>query len=77
MSETLTVQNVAKRLQVSPSTIYKYTEDGTIASVKVGNRVRILEEDLISYLTANKNNFKQGERNEKLKTNKTGRDKKI
>jgi excisionase family DNA binding protein len=50
MEKTLTVTDVAKKLQVSLSTVYKYTEKNIIPSIKVGNRTRVLEEQLNDYI---------------------------
>jgi excisionase family DNA binding protein len=56
VDKTLTVSDVAKQLQVSTSTIYKYTEGGKIPSIKIGNRIRVMEEELNKYLLSCKNN---------------------
>jgi excisionase family DNA binding protein len=50
MEKTLTVTDVAKKLQVSLSTVYKFTEMKIIPSIKIGNRTRILEEQLNAYI---------------------------
>jgi excisionase family DNA binding protein len=52
MEKTLTVKQVAEKLQVSPATVYKYTENKTIPCVKIGNRTRILEDELTKYLAS-------------------------
>lgn len=49
METALTIKDVAKRLQMAASTIYKYTEKGKIPSHKVGNCVRISELELEQY----------------------------
>lgn len=49
METTLTVAEAAKKLQISTSTIYKYTENGKIPSYKIGNCVRISEAELEKY----------------------------
>jgi excisionase family DNA binding protein len=56
MEKILTVSDVAEKLQLSVSTIYKYTESQQIPSIKVGNRTRIMEESLNNYLLSCKNN---------------------
>jgi PTS system nitrogen regulatory IIA component len=50
MEVTMTISDVAKLLQLSNSTIYKYAEDGKIPSVKVGKSRRFLHDDIQSYL---------------------------
>jgi excisionase family DNA binding protein len=50
MNNTLTVADVAKRLQMSLSAIYKYTESGKIPSIKLGNRTRVMEDTLNIFL---------------------------
>ncbi|GHV57342.1 hypothetical protein AGMMS49579_23080 [Spirochaetia bacterium] len=50
MDIPLTIADVAKRLQMASSTIYKYTESGKLPAIKVGNRVRIMEGELAKFL---------------------------
>ncbi|MFN0196148.1 MAG: helix-turn-helix domain-containing protein [Planctomycetaceae bacterium] len=50
----LTVQDVAKQLRISPSSVYLLVESGQLAHVRIGARrgaIRISEEDLTEYLT--------------------------
>jgi excisionase family DNA binding protein len=49
METPLTIAEAAKRLQLSTSTIYKYTESGKIPSYKIGNCIRIAESELEKY----------------------------
>jgi PTS system nitrogen regulatory IIA component len=58
MEKTLTVNEVAEKLQVSTSTVYKYTENKIIPSIKVGNRTRILENQLNTYIASCKQEAK-------------------
>jgi excisionase family DNA binding protein len=60
METPLTVAEAAKRLQMSISTIYKYTESGKIPSYKVGNSIRISEAELEQYFQSCKVNQKNG-----------------
>jgi excisionase family DNA binding protein len=46
----LTIKDVAERLRVTPSTVYKLITDGKLRSFKVGNRYRINEADLEKYM---------------------------
>jgi excisionase family DNA binding protein len=50
MDTPLTITDVAKRLQLSSSTIYKYTESGKLPAIKLGNRVRVMEGELSKFL---------------------------
>jgi PTS system nitrogen regulatory IIA component len=71
METTMTISDVAKLLQLSNSTIYKYAEDGKIPSVKVGKSRRFLQDDIQSYLQSLKQPIttkKEGKKNDK-KTN--------
>lgn len=56
MEKILTVADVAEKLQLSVSTIYKYTESQKIPSVKVGNRIRVTEEKLAQFILSCQNN---------------------
>jgi excisionase family DNA binding protein len=58
MESTMTISDVAKVLQLSNSTIYKYAGDGKIPSVKVGKSRRFLQDDIQSYLHALKQPIK-------------------
>ncbi|MFI3315797.1 MAG: helix-turn-helix domain-containing protein [Rikenellaceae bacterium] len=49
-------QNVAKILQVSMSTIYRYLKNGTIKNVKIGNRVYIHKSEIDKLLNVEKLN---------------------
>ncbi|GHU02083.1 hypothetical protein FACS1894147_03190 [Spirochaetia bacterium] len=51
MTKTLTINDVAKALQLSTSTVYKYAETDKIPSVKIGSARRFLETDVENYLT--------------------------
>jgi excisionase family DNA binding protein len=50
MDNILTVNDVAKKLQMSPSTIYKMAEQGKIPSFKIGTCRRFFEEEIIKFL---------------------------
>jgi excisionase family DNA binding protein len=50
MEKTMTVADVANRLNVSVSTVYKYTEKNIIPSIKIGNRTRIMDEQFNDYI---------------------------
>jgi excisionase family DNA binding protein len=68
MGKIMTVEDVAKQLQMSPSTIYRYTETGKIPSLKVGNRTRILEDQLNNYILSCKK--RKSNKQEKQHANK-------
>jgi PTS system nitrogen regulatory IIA component len=46
----MTINDVAKKLQMSISTIYKYAERGKIPSFKVGTCRRFFEEEIEKFL---------------------------
>jgi PTS system nitrogen regulatory IIA component len=60
MTNVLTINEVARKLQMSTSTIYKYAEKGKIPSFKIGTCRRFFEEEINNYLanlsSAAKNN---------------------
>jgi len=53
MTQTLNVSDVAKLLQLSKSSIYKYAETGKIPSIKIGTNLRFTETQLDNYLSKN------------------------
>lgn len=50
MKIILTINDVAKKLQMSTSTIYKYAEQGKLPSFKIGASRRFLEEEIDVFL---------------------------
>jgi PTS system nitrogen regulatory IIA component len=50
MINVFTIQDVAKALQLSTSTVYKYAENGKIPSIKIGTARRFLEKDIEKYV---------------------------
>jgi excisionase family DNA binding protein len=46
----LTVQEVADRLRVSAQTVRRLIEDGELIAHRIGQQLRIAEEDLQAYL---------------------------
>ncbi|AEF84432.1 conserved domain protein [Treponema primitia ZAS-2] len=50
MDTTLTITDVAEKLQLSLSTVYKFAEEGTLPALKVGKQWRFTEEDIKQYL---------------------------
>ena len=51
MSNVLTIDEVAEKLKMSKSTIYKYSERSVIPSFKIGTSVRFFENEIDDYLT--------------------------
>lgn len=49
-SEFVTVREVAAELRVSRMTIYRFVEDGTLKSVRVGRSIRISRAAVDAYL---------------------------
>jgi PTS system nitrogen regulatory IIA component len=50
MVNVLTIKDVAKALQLSTSTVYKYAEAGKIPSIKIGTARRFTETDIEKYV---------------------------
>ena len=51
-SDIMTVEQVAKYLQVSTATVQQLVDAGTIKSFKVGDSVRIKQSDVDSYISS-------------------------
>jgi len=50
MSNILTINDVANKLKMSTSTIYKYAEKGKIPSFKIGSCIRFFENEIDNLL---------------------------
>ena len=50
MKQIMTITEVAKLLQMSKSTVYKYAETGKIPSFKIGTSLRFLENEIDDYI---------------------------
>lgn len=50
MSQILTIAELAKLLQMSKSTVYKYAEAGKIPSFKIGTSLRFLEKEITDFI---------------------------
>jgi excisionase family DNA binding protein len=50
MSNVLTIDEVAEKLKMSKSTIYKYAEQSKIPSFKIGTSLRFFENEVDTYL---------------------------
>lgn len=46
----LTVKQAAERLEMSPSWVYRAVEEGRLACVRIGNRVRLQPEAIEAFL---------------------------
>ena len=46
----LTVEDVAKRLQVHPEVVRRYLRSGELRGIQIGGRWRIAEEDLAAFI---------------------------
>jgi excisionase family DNA binding protein len=51
MEHTIKITEVAKKLQLAVSTIYRYAKQGDIPCVKVGSRWRFMDAELDRFLT--------------------------
>lgn len=52
--EVLTPKEVQKMLKIGRATTYNYLRDGTIKSIKIGNKYRIPKRYLLDYLYGDK-----------------------
>lgn len=61
----LTVEQVAKRLQVTKMTIYRYIKANKIAAIKIGKEYRLKESELQKFLERSSHNWSRegGEKN--------------
>lgn len=50
----LTIQQVAKRLQVSLPWLYRATKEGTIPHIRIGGMIRFRQYDIDAWLNAHK-----------------------
>ncbi len=44
--ELLSVPEVAERLKISPQTIYRWIDEGTLAAIRIGRQYRVKESTL-------------------------------
>ena len=54
MKELLTLQQVAQRLQISETTLYKLARKGEIPAIKVGNQWRFKIDEIDKWLEGQK-----------------------
>jgi excisionase family DNA binding protein len=52
MENILTVEDVAEKLKMSKSTIYKMSEKGKIPSYKIGTSLRFTEDHITTFLAS-------------------------
>ncbi len=53
-----TAKEIAEKLNVSVMSVHRFVRDGLITAYKIGNQVRITEEDYQAYLERNKTSAK-------------------
>lgn len=53
-TEILTIHDVAKRMNVSKSWIYRKAKAGIIPHVRIGRTIRFIEKDLEAWINAHK-----------------------
>ena len=54
MEKLLTLQQIAQRLQISETTLYKLVRNGKIPAIKVGNQWRFKIKDINRWLESQK-----------------------
>lgn len=55
-TEILTIHDIAKRINVSESWIYKKAKAGIIPHVRIGGAIRFIEKDIEAWINAHKDN---------------------
>jgi PTS system nitrogen regulatory IIA component len=50
MKNILTINELAEKLKMSVSTLYKYAEKGKIPSIKIGTCRRFIEEEIYEFI---------------------------
>lgn len=54
MEKLLTLQQIAQKLQISETTLYKLARNGKIPAIKIGNQWRFKVEDIEKWLESQK-----------------------
>jgi excisionase family DNA binding protein len=54
MEKLLTIEQIAEKLQISDTTLYKLARSGKIPAIKVGNQWRFKMEDIDRWLESQK-----------------------
>jgi excisionase family DNA binding protein len=52
MEELFTVREVAEKLKISVSSVYRYVETGMFPCSKIGTNIRFSESDIIRFLSS-------------------------
>jgi len=53
MEELLTIREVADKLKISVSSIYRYVETNRFPHIKIGTNIRFTQEHIATFLTDN------------------------
>jgi excisionase family DNA binding protein len=53
MQELFTIQEVSKRLKLSPVTLYRYVETGKMQHKKIGRKIRFTNSHIDDFLSRN------------------------
>jgi len=53
MSEYFTIREVADRLKISVSSVYRYVETGRFPHIKIGTNIRFTQEHIEAFLADN------------------------
>jgi excisionase family DNA binding protein len=53
MQELFTIQEVSKRLKLSPVTLYRYVETGKMQHRKIGRKIRFTNSHINDFLSKN------------------------
>jgi excisionase family DNA binding protein len=53
MDELLTIREVAGKLKISVSSVYRYVETGRFPHIKIGTNIRFTQEHIAAFLDKN------------------------
>jgi len=53
MEELLTIREVADKLKISVSSVYRYVETGRFPHIKIGTNIRFSQEHIAAFLAGN------------------------
>jgi excisionase family DNA binding protein len=53
MDELLTIREVAGKLKISVSSVYRYVESGRFPHIKIGTNIRFTQEHIAAFLDKN------------------------
>jgi excisionase family DNA binding protein len=58
MNELFTIREVADKLKISVSSVYRYVETGRFPHIKIGTNIRFTQEHITAFLADNPSSIK-------------------